>query len=431
MTRETFQKDRDVGLEVISVKNKTIVLPFDEETYDDILDENAAYKAYLNDSIERFPELFPETIGEGWSLHGFTTESIKQGLRLRRILTKADGEVWQIRPAFVMPYMTCDTDTAEKILFLAKWAPDWALAHVFNKDVMMIYRLKTHMGRYNIVGTTVKDPAKLPTDLGTDEKHSRISGETVYIATTVGQDCFLGASVSVGAGEDELTEAYGQFELEAHQIQPDYQPKTVNTDGWQATMKAWRTLFPSICLIQCFLHAILSIKNVSTRTTKALYDLIVEKAWTVYRADTKRRFAQRLRRFREWGRTVKDTALKTKLLKLCEKKAGFLPAYDFPHCLRTSNMIDRLMRGMDKYLFAKQSFHGTLVSAEYGIRSYCVLTNFRPMMYNPISGGHNVRDVESPFTRLNGFAYHECWLQNMLIASSRQEIYRFQQKQLG
>jgi hypothetical protein len=42
---------------------------------------------------------------------------------LRRIRTTADGEVWQIHPAFLMPYMTCDTATADDILFLAKWAP--------------------------------------------------------------------------------------------------------------------------------------------------------------------------------------------------------------------------------------------------------------------------------------------------------------------
>jgi hypothetical protein len=430
MTRETFCKEQCAGLEVFSRDNKTIVLPFHEDTYDGLLDEKVAYKAAVNAYIEAYPELFPDTIRDGWSLYGFTQESVKQGIRMRRIVTKADGEVWQIRPSFVMPYMTCDTDTAEDILFLAKWAPDWALARVFQKDVMFIYRLKTHMGRYNMVGTTVKHSTKLPSDLGADEKHSWISGEKVYMATTVGNGCFLGASVSVGAGEDELTEAYRQFEREAHQVHPDYQPETVNCDGWQATMNTWRTLFPSICLIQCFLHAILSIKNVSTRKTKALYDLIVEKAWMVYGAETKRCFSQRLRRLREWGDTLKESPLKTKLLKLCEKKAGFLPAYDFPTCLRTSAMVDRLMRGMDKYLFAKQYFHGTLVSAEYGIRSYCLLTNFRPSMYNPIAEGYVIRDVESPFTRLNGFTYHECWLQNMLIATSRQEIYRFQQKQL-
>jgi hypothetical protein len=387
------------------------------------------YKACLKSHIEAHPELFPDTIGGGWSFYGFTKDSVKQELRVRRIVTKADGEVWQIRPSFVMPYMTCDTDTAEKILFLAKWAPDWALARVFKKDVMTVYRLKTHMGRYNMVGTTVKTPEQLPKDLVADEKHSRISGEKVYMATTVSEQCFLGASVSAGADEDELTEAYGQFQREAQQVQPEYQPETVNTDGWQATMKAWVTLFPQLCVIQCFLHAVLSLKNVATKATRALYQQMADLAWQAYQATTKRSCGQRLRRLREWGQTLADSPLKSKLLKLCGNTARFLPAYDFPQCLRTSNMIDRLMQGMDKYLFAKQYFHGTLVSAERGIRAYCLLSNFRPSTYNPIAGMTS-RDTGSPFEQLNGFVYHEKWLHNLLIATSRQEIYRFQQKKL-
>jgi len=174
----------------------------------------------------------------------------------------------------------------------------------------------------------------------------------------------------------------------------------------------------------------LSIRNVATKVTHALYDRIVERAWETYAATTKRSFSQRLRRLREWGETLKESPLKTKLLKLCQKKAGFLPAYDFPQCLRTSNMIDRLMRGMDKYLFTHQEFHGTLASAEYGIRSYCLLTNFRPSAYNPIAGATR-QATRSPFTQLNGFTYHECWLQNMLVATSGQAIYRFRYKKVG
>lgn len=195
-------------------------------------------------------------------------------------------------------------------------------------------------------------------------------------------------------------------------------------------MNAWRTLFPSICLIQCFLHAILSIRNVATKATQALYNSIVEQAWDAYAAKTKRSCSQRLRRLREWGETLNDSPLKTKLLKLCQNKAGFLLAYDFPQCLRTSNMIDRLMRGMDKYLCAHQGFHGTLVSAEYGIRASCLLTNFRPSLYNPVVGNRN-QNCTSPFTQLNGFTYHPCWLQNMLVATSGQAIYRFRYKKVG
>ncbi len=430
MKRETFRKDDSAGLDVIQVSNKRIILPFDEETSPNFIEDKPAYTAHVQAWIDAHPELFPETIQEGWSLYGFTRESVKQGIRVRRIVTKADEEVWYIQPAFVMPYMTCDTATAEKILFLQKWAPAWALAHAFEKDVMSIHRFTIRMGRYTMVGTTVKQPDKLPKNVGADETHTAISGQTVYCATTVGEQCFLGASMSVGAGEEELTDAYQQFQQEAQQIQPDYQPETVNTDGWQATMNAWRRLFLSICLIRCFLHAILSIRNVATKATKALYNSIVEQTWEAYAATTKRSFSQRFRRLREWGQTLKNSPLKTKLLKLCKNKARFLPAYDFPQCLRTSNMIDRLMRGMDKYLFAHQGFHGTLVSAEYGIRSYCLLTNFRPSMYNP-TAGHINRNGESPFTQLNGFTYHTCWLQNMLVATSGQAVYRFRHKKVG
>ena len=430
MKRTTFCKDTHPGVEVIEMPNKTIVLPFDVATYPEMLDDKPTYKAYVQSWIDDHPELFPEMIGDGWSLNGFTRESAKQGIRQRRIITKADGEVWHIRPAFVMPYMTCETATADQILFLRKWVPVWALAHAFHTDAMFIHRLTLQMGRYNIVGTTVKPPEAVPKDLGADEKHTTISGETVYAATTVAENCFLGASLSPGAGEADLTDAYRQFQREAQQVQPAYQPDTVNTDGWQATMNAWRTLFPSICVIQCFLHAVLRIRNAATTATMAWYRTIIERVWDAYAATTKRQFSQRLRRLHEWGTTLHEGALKTALLKLCQKKAEFLPAYDFPTCLRTSNMVDRLMRGMDRYLFAHQGFHGTLVSAEYGIRSYCLLTNFRPFMYNP-TAGDTPRNCESPFTRLNEFTYHESWLQNLLIATSGQAIYQFRYKQVG
>jgi hypothetical protein len=429
MNRTTDAHRTGATLEVAAYANKRIILPFDEATYPEFVCNRRAYKAFLTAHIHAHPELFPPTILDGWSFYGFTEASTKQEIRLRRIQTKVDGEVWQIHPSFLMPYMTCDTATAEQILFLAKWAPDWALARVFEKDVMTIYRVRTSLGRYNLVGTTVKVPAVMPTDLVADEKHSTLSGEKVFIATTVGKGCFLGASISSGAGEEELTTAYRQFQRETQQVQPDYQPDSVNTDGWQATQNAWKTLFPLVCVIQCFLHAVLSLKQVATKGSQALYRHMADLAWEAYRATTKRSFAQRLRRLREWGDTLTDSPLKERLLKLCRKKAGFLPAYDRPTSLRTSNMIDRLMQGMDRYLFAKSYFHGTLVSAERGIRAYCLLTNFRPSAYNPIAHMRG-RDTGSPFEQLNGFTYHDDWLHNLLIATSRQEIYRFQQKKL-
>jgi len=61
----------------------------------------------------------------------------------------------------------------------------------------------------------VKDPAQLPEDILADEKHTYLNGEKAYIATTVADDCVLGASVSLSADATGLTEAYGHFKTEA------------------------------------------------------------------------------------------------------------------------------------------------------------------------------------------------------------------------
>ena len=238
MKRETFSKENIAGLEAIQVTNKTIVLPFEEDTYAELVKDKPAYKAFLHSHIKTHPELFPETIGEGWSCYGFTKDSVKQGIRVRRILTKADDEVWQIRPSFVMPYMTGYADDVEKALFLRKFAvPYWALTYVFGRNDMYWERLELSMGRNSIVGTTVKQPDKLPQDVLADEKHTRLNGEKAYIATTVGDDCVLGASIALQADTENLTEAYGHFKTEAQDFVADYEPQSVNIDGWKAT---WR-----------------------------------------------------------------------------------------------------------------------------------------------------------------------------------------------
>ncbi len=62
MKRETFCKDTIAGLDVTQVPNKTIVLPFDQETYPKFITDKPAYKAHVNMWIEAAPELFLFTI---------------------------------------------------------------------------------------------------------------------------------------------------------------------------------------------------------------------------------------------------------------------------------------------------------------------------------------------------------------------------------
>jgi hypothetical protein len=82
---------------------------------------------------------------------------------------------------------------------------------VFGRNDSYWERLSRRLGYYPIVGTTLKDPQKLPEHILADEKHVHFNGHRAYIATTVVQDCVLGASLALNADEVALTEAYGYF----------------------------------------------------------------------------------------------------------------------------------------------------------------------------------------------------------------------------
>ncbi len=47
-------------------------------------------------------------------------------------------------------------------------------------------------------------------------------------------------------------------------------------------------------------------------------------------------------------------------MKLCHHAHDYALAYNYPQCHRTSNMLDRLMQKMDRYLFMMRYFHGHL-----------------------------------------------------------------------
>src|SRR5271166_3928754 len=86
----------------------------------------------------------------------------------------------------------------------------------------------------------------LPVALLADEHHQGLDGQKVYIATTVGNGCCLGAEPAEAAGSDKLKVAYQVFKDEACDVSPKYAPKTVSTDGWKGTQAAWKMLFTKV-----------------------------------------------------------------------------------------------------------------------------------------------------------------------------------------
>ena len=80
-----------------------------------------AFRGFLDEMHMSHPELFPQAMAKGYTLHDILPLSHKlPDIRLRRFKLKANQEVYTLRPSFVLPYMTGYTDDVEHGLFLLR-----------------------------------------------------------------------------------------------------------------------------------------------------------------------------------------------------------------------------------------------------------------------------------------------------------------------
>ena len=89
--------------------------------------------------------------------------------------------------------------------------------------------------------------------------------------------------------------------------------------------------------------------------------------------------------------------------------------YDHPHGHRTSNMLDRVMRRMNRYLDQGLHLHGSKEASERHVRAWALVNNFRP--WSPASKRAN-KGYACPAERLNRHRYQEDWLGNLLVSAS-------------
>lgn len=390
---------------------KQIVIPMTRPQYDAIWHDAAGTRATVAGWARAAPELFPPGFDRGYRLHGFGRPSRKlPGIKLRKVVT-AEGTSYWLRPSFVAGYMTGTVEgLAYPLLLAAHGVPAWLLAIGFGHGEMYWYRVVERLGRSSLVGATVRDPARLPEHLAADEHHVDWAGQKGYVATTVGGGCILGVALTAAADDAHLREAYGVFGAEARDVEPEYAPETVNTDGWAATRNAFRSLFPAIAVVLCFLHGFLKVRD-RCRKARDLHGRI----WDVYRAATAEEFRRLMSEFRRWCTARTWTAPVCEMLeKLWGKAEAYAVAYGHPGCHRTSNAVDRPMNRLCRLMYAGRGLHGHQGSSESRLRGWALLENFRP--YAP--RGKSPRAFESPAHRLNGKRYHEHWLHNLMTSTS-------------
>lgn len=390
---------------------KQIVIPMNRQQYEGIWDSADEVRRFLEGWLVDFPELFPEGFGDGFALHGCGRESRKlPGVRLRKVVLP-DGSSYWLRPSFVMGYMAGTADELSYPLLLASHGvPAWLLTMGFGHNDMYWQRLIERIGRSSLVGTTVRDPARLPEHITADEHHADWCGQDAYIAVTAAEGCVLGISLTHAADDKHLEQAYGDFAAEARDVNPEYAPKTVNTDGWAATQNAFKSLFPGIAVILCFLHGFLKIRD---RCRKS-HDLHA-RVWEIYHAPTAAEFRSRMEDFQNWFPSQNCTASVGEMVaKLSKKTEAYVVAYDHPGCRRTSNAVDRPMNRLCRLMYAGRGLHGHQASSERRLRGWALLLNFR--VFAPRSNQH--REQDCPAHRLSGKRYHANWLHNLNASTS-------------
>lgn len=332
---------------------------------------------------------------------------------MRRIRV-AGGAVYQVRPSFMMPYQIGLTQEVSKGLYMYHSGASFdEVVQAHGRDEMYWWRAFVSLGRNSVVGTTVKAPERLPEHLLADEKHTWHYKQPVFLATTVGGGCILGAALASEATEAKLHPAYQEFETEVRALAPGYLPQTVNTDGWGATQTVWQKLFDGcVVLMLCFLHTALKIQERSRRWERKRE--LMKKVWECYHAPTVAGYSQKVRRLKEWVLSIPEMpeGARAKTLDFCRKSGRFKEGYIRPEAHHTSNMLDRLMDYQDRMLYAMRYLHSKSLqgTGRLLVRAIALMWNFHPFC-------RKIRR-HSPFADFNGFVYHSNWLENLMIAAS-------------
>jgi hypothetical protein len=386
-----------------------------ESQYAHLVATPERFRSALDACFARWPELFPKDFAFGYRLHGAYC-CRRVGVTIRRIKLRSTGQVFQVRPSFLMPYAVARVDEIEKGLYLRLWGVSFSgIASVLGRNETFWYRAFLALGRPSLVGALVHSTDALPKDVVADEKHTWIGGAKAYVAVTATGGVVLGAELVDSRQAASLADGYRTFVNEARDIERTYEPETVCLDGYESSWQAWTRVCPGTTLVLCFLHSVLKM-ILRCPKDRELRRLLVDRLWHVYAAERRAAFSQRLRRLREWGEgNLPDDRVRETLVRICSKGPRLVAGYVSEAGHRTTNGVDRVMDYLDRVLYAMRYLHGTRERGRLAIRAQAALWNFHPY-------GARTRRADpsrrSPFHDFTGFEYHANWLQNFLIASS-------------
>ena len=133
-------------------------------------------------------------------------------------------------------------------------------------------------------------------------------------------------------------------------------------------------VFPTVVILLCFLHAWLKIRD-RAEHLKGHFAEVSRRVWEAYHATAA---APATAPLSGSGRPDSSGVVLEKVLDLCSKRPRWSLAYLHSGGRRTSNMLDRLMRGMNRSFDRGQHLHGSREACRLHCRAWALLWNFTP-----------------------------------------------------
>ena len=152
----------------------------------------------------------------------------------------------------------------------------------------------------------------------------------------------------------------------------------MSVDGWASTHQAWLALFPLVVLLRCFLHGWLNIRS-RGKLSESFRESVEAGLGVVSRAVPPGLRATAAAAPRVGPTAEMSAWLLEQVEKLCGRSKEYAEAYSHPGGHRTSNMLDRMMRGMNRYFDRGQHLHGSPAACRLHCRAWALLANLRPL----------------------------------------------------
>jgi len=402
-------------------QNRTITVDFkDEATYHRLCQDG---KSFIEFVVAFIVSLGFQLTHRGDCPGGFALTRHSHYSRVRldnltiwRLQCPHCRTVFTIMPHFALRYSSLPPMEAKRALHAMQGGLSLeSCATVFEHiSVMGLYRLVCALGRTGLVSLLTRCRLSLPKYLQADEKHSFCLTEKVYLPTMTQGRVIWHLGYSTDKSAASFKQIYGQFEQQAHQIEPHYQPVGILTDGFESTRKSLHELFPQTALGNCIRHAADRLASKLTGVTKELRETLCQEFRQIlFEGGSLRTIGQKLRRFTE--KVTKLTGEKNgQHLRewFKRKKEGWYTVWRDQQMPQYSTLLDQLHNTLDRKLFMMKGFHHPHGNQADFLTGLAMMFNITPYQRRAKNAGRCAIQVEG------GILPSPDWLLSLQILSS-------------